>query len=140
MMQAAKKRLRGFDNVDVRRGELEALPIDDARLDLAMLTLVLHHVIEPGRALSEVARVLKPGGRIAVVDMLPHDRESYRQQMGHAWLGFSEPMVRSLLAEAGFEGIRVVPLSTDPAARGPALFVATGDRRNHETHERHETH
>src|SRR5712692_7334739 len=90
MLQAAKKRLHGFDNVDLRRGELEALPIDDARIDCATLMLVLHHVPEPEKALAEVARVLRPGGRVVLVDMLPHDRESYGQQMGHVWLGFSE--------------------------------------------------
>src|SRR5204863_6347568 len=88
MLQAAKRRLHGASNVELRRGEVEALPIDDARLDAATLLLVLHHVAEPERALAEVARVLKPGGRIVAVDMLPHDRESYRQQMGHVWLGF----------------------------------------------------
>src|SRR5471030_1024262 len=71
MLQAAKKRLQGFDNVDLRRGELEALPIDDARLDAATLMLVLHHVPEPERALADVARVLKPGGLVVLVDMLP---------------------------------------------------------------------
>src|SRR6185436_10636026 len=64
MLQAAKKRLHGFENVDLRRGELEALPIDDARLDAATLMLVLHHVPDPVRALAEVARVVKPGGRV----------------------------------------------------------------------------
>ena len=66
MLQAAKKRLHGFDNIDLRRGELEALPIDDGRLDAATLMLVLHHVPEPARALAEVARVLKPGGRVII--------------------------------------------------------------------------
>ena len=56
---------RALDNVELRRGELEALPIDDGRLDAATLMLVLHHVPEPERALAEVARVLKPGGRAA---------------------------------------------------------------------------
>ncbi len=126
MLQAAKKRLRGLDNVDLRRGDLEDLPIDAGRLDLALLTLVLHHVTEPGQALSEVARVLKPGGRVVIVDMLPHDREAYRQQMGHVWLGFEEATLRAMLADAGFGEVRVVPLPTDPAAKGPALFVATG--------------
>jgi len=129
MLQAAKRRLRAFDNVDLRRGDLEELPIDDERLDLALLTLVLHHVPEPERALAEVARVLKPGGRLAVIDMLPHDRESYRQQMGHAWLGFPEDTLKRMLGDAGFDEIRMVPLVTDPAVKGPALFVATGSKR-----------
>ena len=130
MLQAAKKRLQGFDNVELRRGDLEALPIDDARLDAAALALVLHHLPEPGRALAEVRRVLKPRGRLLIVDMLPHDRESYRQQMGHAWLGFSEEHVRRILDESGFGDARIVPLSPDPKSKGPGLFVATAKRLN----------
>ncbi|HUR34907.1 MAG TPA: metalloregulator ArsR/SmtB family transcription factor [Vicinamibacterales bacterium] len=128
MLQAARKRLQDRRNVELRRGELEALPIDDNRLDLATVMLVLHHVPEPGRALADVARVLKPCGRLVLVDMLPHDREHYRQQMGHVWLGFAEDQVARLLEEAGFETIRVVALPADPKARGPALFVATGQK------------
>jgi ArsR family transcriptional regulator len=125
MLQAAKKRLHTVDNVDLRRGELEALPIDDARLDAATLALVLHHLPEPDRALGEVARVLKPRGRLLIVDMLPHDRESYRQQMGHVWLGFSDEHVRRILHESGFGDVRIVALSLDPKSKGPGLFVAT---------------
>ena len=105
MLQAAKKRLQPFDNVDLRRGDLEALPIDDALLDAATLMLVLHHVTEPARALAEVARVLKPGGRLILVDMLPHDREHYRQQMGHVWMGFSEEQTTQLLRDCGFTNV-----------------------------------
>ena len=126
MLQAAKKRLQAFDNVDLRRGELEALPIDDGRLDAATVMLVLHHVPEPGRALAEVARVLKPGGHVIVVDMLPHDRENYRHQMGHVWLGFSEEYVHRVLGESGFGEVRIVALPADARAKGPGLFVATG--------------
>ena len=128
MLQAARKRLHAFDNIDLRRGELEALPIDEARLDAATLMLVLHHVPEPARALAEVARVLKPRGRAIVVDMLPHDRESYRQQIGHVWLGFGDEHVRSMFQEAGFEEIRIVALPPDARSKGPGLFVATGRR------------
>jgi len=128
MLQAARKRLQPFDNVELRRGELEALPIDDARLDAATLMLVLHYVVEPLRALAEVARVLKPGGRLIVVDMLPHDRDSYRQQMGHVWLGFAEDQISRLLTEAGFGKTRIVPLAPDARAKGPGLFVATGEK------------
>ncbi|PYR54517.1 MAG: ArsR family transcriptional regulator [Acidobacteria bacterium] len=129
MLQAAKKRLHGFDNVDLRRGELESLPIDDARIDCATLMLVLHHVPEPEKALAEVARVLKPGGRIILVDMLPHDRESYRQQMGHVWLGFSDDHTRRLLADAGFGEMRIVALPPDARAKGPGLFVGTATKQ-----------
>ena len=129
MLQAAKKRLHGFDNAELRRGDLEALPIDDGRLDAATLALVLHHLPEPDRALADVARVLKPRGRLLIVDMLPHDRESYRQQMGHVWLGFSDEHVRRILDESGFGDVRIVPLSPDPKSKGPGLFVATAKRR-----------
>jgi len=128
MLQAAKKRLQRVDNIELRRGELESLPIDDARLDAATLMLVLHHVPEPERALAEVARVLKPGGRLVIVDMLPHDRDAYKQQMGHVWLGFSEDHVRRIVSESGFDEVTVIPLSPDAKAKGPGLFVATAQK------------
>ena len=129
MLQAARKRLQGLQNIDLRRGEIEALPIDDGRVDAATLMLVLHHLAEPGRALTDVARVLKSGGRLLVVDMLPHDRESYRQQMGHVWVGFSEEQTRRLLADAGFADVRIVALPEDSRAKGPGLFAATARKR-----------
>jgi ArsR family transcriptional regulator len=125
MLQAAKRRLREVANVEVRRGDLEALPIADQELDAATLLLVLHHLPDPAAALREAARVLKPGGRLVISDMLPHDREDYRHQMGHVWLGLGEDQLRRLLGAAGFGSVRVVPLAADPDAKGPALFVAS---------------
>jgi ArsR family transcriptional regulator len=128
MLQAARRRLHAFGNIDLRRGELEALPIDDGRLDAAVAMLVLHHVPDPVRAMAEAARVLKFGGRLVVVDMLPHDREQYRHQMGHIWLGFSEDSVRQLFSDAGFASPRIVALPPDARAKGPGLFVASARR------------
>lgn len=128
MLRTARERMGSADNVDLRRGDLEALPIDDERLDAALLTLVLHHAPDPSKTLAEVARVLKPGGRVLLVDMMAHDREGYRQQMGHVWLGFTGDHIRTLLADAGFTGVRVVPIEPDARAKGPGLFVATGSR------------
>jgi ubiquinone/menaquinone biosynthesis C-methylase UbiE len=124
MLQTARKRLRGVVNVDLRRGELEALPIDDGRLDAAVMVVVLHHAAEPEAVLREMARVLRPGGRVLVIDMLPHDREAYRQ-MGHVWLGFGHDHISRLMGSAGFEDVRIVALPPDARAKGPALFVAT---------------
>jgi ubiquinone/menaquinone biosynthesis C-methylase UbiE/DNA-binding transcriptional ArsR family regulator len=124
MLDAARQRLSGATNVDIRRGDLESLPIEAGELDVAMLSLVLHYAPEPPRALAEVGRVVRRGGRVLVVDMLPHDREEYQQQMGHVWLGFSEAQITRLLAAAGFESVRVRMLPVDPDAKGPALFAA----------------
>ena len=135
MLEAARTRLAGHDNVDFRLSELETLPIEEGQLDAATLMMVLHHVPEPQQALAEVSRVLKPGGRVLVVDMLPHDRENYRQQMGHVWLGFSVDQTGRLLADTGFEDVRLVPLPPDGKAKGPALFVATA-RKQPRKHER----
>ena len=128
MLQAARRRLRDLPNVDVRRGELEALPIGDAELDAALMLLVLHHVPDPAAALGEAARTMKPGARFVLCDMLPHDREEYKKEMGHVWLGFADDQLRRLLTGAGFADIRIVPLPVDPEARGPALFVASAIR------------
>lgn len=125
MLRAAQKRLAGTTNVELRRGDLERLPIDDGRLDAATLILVLHHISDPARALADVARVLTPGGRVVIVDMLPHERESYRQHMGHVWLGFADHHLRALVSDAGLDMARLMPLDLDSDAKGPGLFVAT---------------
>jgi len=129
MVQAARRRLKGVPQVAVRRGDMEALPIDDEQLDVAITALVLHHVPEPPRALAEMHRVLKCGGRVLIVDMLPHDRLEYQQQMGHVWLGFSEKAIKRLLESAGFERVTVSNLPADESAKGPSLFVATARRK-----------
>jgi ArsR family transcriptional regulator len=86
---------------------------------------VLHHVPEPARAIAEMHRVLKPGGRALIVDMLPHDRVEYQQQMGHVWLGFAEKTIKKYLEAAGFEKPIISALPADESAKGPSLFVAS---------------
>jgi ubiquinone/menaquinone biosynthesis C-methylase UbiE/DNA-binding transcriptional ArsR family regulator len=128
MLDTARLRLSAFENVELRQGELEALPLKEGEVDFATLMLVLHHIPEPEAAIGEVSRVLRPGGRVLIVDMLPHDRESYRQHMGHIWLGFSAEVMTRTLEDAGFEGVRVATLPPDSRAKGPALFVATANK------------
>jgi ArsR family transcriptional regulator len=128
MLEAARRRLREYSNVEVRKGDLEALPIEDETLDAATLVLVLHHLPDPAAAIGEAARTLKPGGRLLMTDMLPHDHEEYRQQMGHVWLGFAEEQIRRFSTAAGLGDVRVVPLPADREAKGPALFAASAVR------------
>jgi ArsR family transcriptional regulator len=128
MLDAARRRLADLSNVDLRQGQLEALPIRDGELDAAVLSLVLHYSPDPSRALAEAHRALRPGGRLLVVDMQPHERVEYQQQMGHVWLGFPEKQITKLLSSAGFERVRVWPLPIDAEAKGPPLFAAVATK------------
>ncbi len=128
MLEAAQQRLGLLGNVRLCRGELEALPLPPASLDAAVLALTLHHSPEPAKVFAEAARVLRPGGRLLLLDMMPHGHEEYRQQMGHLWLGFGEPQVAALFAGAHFEAFRFRALPVDPGVLGPALFIAGGRR------------
>jgi ArsR family transcriptional regulator len=129
MLGAARTRLAALKNVEWRTGTLEALPIKDHTLDAAVMLLVLHHIPSPAAAIADAYRALTPGGRLLIVDMTPHHREEYRQQMGHVWLGFSDEQMRRFLTQAGFDHVKVANLPEDPGAKGPGLFVATGRRK-----------
>lgn len=125
MLDAARARLDRFPNVEVRSGELESLPLEAGELDVALLILALHYLPDPARTLTEVRRVLRPGGRLLVVDMTTHEREDLRRQMGHVWLGFNEEQLGRYCESAGLGGLRFQPLPPAPEAKGPSLFVAT---------------
>jgi SAM-dependent methyltransferase len=128
MLQAARENLGGNKRVQLRHGSLEELPIENGGLDIALMMLVLHHMSDPKRVLVEAARVLTSGGRLLVLDMMPHDREEYRQTMGHVWLGFSEKQMTQWLHAAGFKDIRWRAMPPESKAKGPSLFVATARR------------
>src|SRR5215218_10510231 len=95
-----------LENCELRRGRLEALPVADGELDAAVLFLVLHYVDDPAAVVAEARRALKPGGRLLVADMTPHDRAEYRQTMGHVWQGFAREQVAGWFADAGCASTR----------------------------------
>ncbi len=124
MLDASKKRLREFDNIRFLQGDLMDLPLEAQSVDAAVMMLVLHHLPEPAKALLEAAKALRPGGVVLVVDMVAHDRETYRQTMGHEHLGFQEDEMRQMGRDAGFDRItwrRLRPVAT---GKGPGLFAA----------------
>lgn len=100
----------GLSNIEYRLGDLEALPIDDVSVDVAFLSQSLHHAVRPQRAVEQAMRILKPGGRIVILDLKKHGFEEARELYADLWLGFSEVELDGFLRAAGFEGIEVAPV------------------------------
>jgi ubiquinone/menaquinone biosynthesis C-methylase UbiE/predicted transcriptional regulator len=98
-------RRHGVKNLEYRKGDLEDLPIEAASVDLAFFSQALHHAQHPQVAVNEAHRILKPGGRIVVLDLARHGFEEARELYADVWLGFTEVEVRGFLRKAGFNGI-----------------------------------
>ena len=128
MLRSARRRTAGLGNVELRRGALEALPLDDASCDAALLVLSLGWVADPPRVLAEAARVVRPGGRVALVDAVLHDDEDFRRRAGQVWPGFEPARLVEMLGAAGFAAATCRPLPPEPAAKGPALLLARARR------------
>ena len=103
----ALARRRKVSNIVWKRGELEQLPLADASVDIAVLSQALHHAIDPNRALAEAARVLRPGGRLLVLDLRQHDQAWVTEALGDRWLGFRDADLKKMLAGAGFARVQL---------------------------------
>lgn len=130
MLKAAGKRASGLDNVELRQGSLEGLPLADGSVDAALLLLALTYVEAPEAALAEAARILRPEGRLVVVDLLRHDREEFRRTMGQHSLGFEPAALEGLATEAGFDRTSARALPPEPQAKGPALLLLSARRHS----------
>jgi ArsR family transcriptional regulator len=103
----ALARRRSVANVIWKRGELEKLPVDDARVDVALLSQALHHAHDPARAVAEAARITAPGGRVLVLDLRTHQEEWVRAKLGDRRLGFDDGELKTMLIAAGLSDVKV---------------------------------
>ncbi len=128
MLDAARQRLGGLSNVELQQADLEALPIDDASCDAALAVLVLTYIDEPAAAIAEMGRILKPGGQALLIDLLRHDRDDFRREMGQLSMGFEPTQLQHDLEAAGLTRVTCRPLAPEPDAKGPALLLARGTK------------
>jgi ubiquinone/menaquinone biosynthesis C-methylase UbiE len=116
----------GEGRVELRAGEASALPLADAEVDAALAHMVLHYLPGPAEALREMARVVRPGGVVVVVDFVRHEAEWMREELGVLWLGFPPEEVDGWFREVGLERVRVETLTArSPTRELPATFIAS---------------
>ena len=97
----------GVENLEYRLGDLEDLPLAESEVDLALFHQSLHHALHPSKAVEEAFRILRPGGRIVVMDLAPHGFEQAREMYADVWLGFPNIELHDMLNRAGFTGISI---------------------------------
>jgi ubiquinone/menaquinone biosynthesis C-methylase UbiE len=131
MLDVLRGKFRGTGTVDCRAGEAESVPIVDAAVDYCFANMVLHHVERPLVAIEEMARILKPGGRVVVTDLDAHDFAQLRDEHHDRWMGFERERVRDWFRQAGLTDVRVDSLGEtccDGKGATIDIFVASGTK------------
>jgi ubiquinone/menaquinone biosynthesis C-methylase UbiE/DNA-binding MarR family transcriptional regulator len=118
----------GVKNLEYRKGDLEEVPIGEGEVDLAFFSQALHHARHPERAVAEAWRILKPGGRIVVLDLLRHGHEEARELYADLWLGFTEVEVRRFLSHGGFKNVETSIVHSEETAPHFETLLAVGDK------------
>jgi ArsR family transcriptional regulator len=122
-------RSHGVENLEYRLGDLERLPIADAEVDVALFSQSLHHAPHPAAALAEACRILKPGGRVIVLDLLKHNFEEARALYADLHLGFTQVELQRMLRDAGFEELHLAVVHRETEAPHFETVLATGRSR-----------
>jgi SAM-dependent methyltransferase len=130
----ALARRRRVSNVIWKRGELEKLPVKDARVDVALLSQALHHAHDPAHAVTEAVRITAPGGRVLVLDLRTHHEEWVRAKLGDRRLGFDDGELKEMLTSAGLMHVKV-GVGARKAGDPFTVLVASGVKPTTATHE-----
>ncbi|MEQ9459418.1 MAG: metalloregulator ArsR/SmtB family transcription factor [Phycisphaeraceae bacterium] len=128
MLLAARHATADMSNVELIEAPVEAIPLGDRVLDAALLVLVLTYVEQIEEVIAEARRLLKPGGRLVIVDLLQHDDDAFRRQVGQRHPGFDPEALAGILENAGFVSVNRRVLPPEPETQGPALMLARGRR------------
>ena len=121
-------RKHNIGNLEYRLGDLEDVPIRGGTVDLAFLSQALHHASHPERAIAEARRILKPGGRIAVLDLNRHHFEEAREMYADLWLGFTELEIEHYLKNAGFKNVETAVVHRETEAPYFETMLAVGEK------------
>jgi len=116
----------GYANLEYRIGDIEEPPIEDDTVDMAFFSQALHHANSPGRAIHSALRILKPGGRIVILDLLKHQFEDARELYADVWLGFSELELSKFLGEGGFTDVEITVVDREPEPPNFQTLMAIG--------------
>ncbi|MBI5282354.1 MAG: metalloregulator ArsR/SmtB family transcription factor [Candidatus Solibacter usitatus] len=125
---AELSRSHGINNLEYRKGDMEALPIDGGSVDLAFFSQSLHHAQHPAKAVAEAFRILKPAGRIAVLDLKRHHFEEARELYADLWLGFTEAELVGFLQRAGFARIEAAVVHKEEQAPHFETVLVAGEK------------
>ena len=118
----------GVTNIEFRIGDMEEVPIAAAEVDLVFFSQSLHHALHPDRAVQEAFRILAPGGRIVLLDLLKHRFEEARELYADEWLGFSEVEVETMLEKAGFTDVQTSLVHKEPETPQFQTLLAVADK------------
>jgi ArsR family transcriptional regulator len=116
----------GFSNLEYRLGDLEEPPIDSEVIDVVLFSQALHHAARPQRAIESAFRILKPGGRLLILDLASHTYEQAKELYAHVWLGFSGVELHAMLEKAGFSDLEVSVVAREQQAPNFQTILASG--------------